>query len=147
MNEIQPRIIKTDAEYRKSLTVVESLMNRDPEPESEEGKLLETWSVLINDYEERRFPIDSPDPVEAIKFRMEQMNIDRKNIIRIFGSKTSASEILNNKRPLSLKMIRSLHEELHIPSDILISIKDSAGKKRLYSKKTSPSPIKNPSAR
>jgi HTH-type transcriptional regulator/antitoxin HigA len=113
-----PKIIKTDADYRKALAHVESLM--DAEPGSQKESELELWSLLVERFEETHHPIDSPDPVEAIKFRMEQEGLRQKDLERYFPSKSRVSEVLSYKRPLSLGMIRSLHRGLKIPADVLL---------------------------
>jgi HTH-type transcriptional regulator / antitoxin HigA len=87
---------------------------------SKEGDELEILRILIENYENVHIHICLPDPVEAIKFRMEQMNYSQSDLANIFGIKSRASEILNRKRKLSLEMIRRLHDKLNIPTDILI---------------------------
>ena len=112
------RVIKSEEEYEKALQQLDSLM--DAEPGSEEEKELELLSVLIEKYEDDHFPIPLPDPVEAIKFRMEQQGLAQKDLIPFLGSQSKVSEILNHKRSLSLTMIRNLHEGLGIPAEVLI---------------------------
>ena len=85
-----------------------------------EGDELEVLATLVDVYEGEHFPIDAPDPIEAIKFRMEQMGLDRKDLEPFLGSRARVSEILNRRRGLSLAMIRSLHENLDIPLEALI---------------------------
>ena len=85
-----------------------------------EGDELDVLATLVDVYEKEHFPIHAPDPVEAIKFRMEQMGLDRKDLEPFLGSRARVSEILNKRRGLSLAMIRSLHENLDIPLDALI---------------------------
>jgi HTH-type transcriptional regulator/antitoxin HigA len=75
---------------------------------------------LIEKYEQEKYPIDMPDPIEAIKFRMEQMGYTQNDLAKIIGLKSRASEILNRKRPLTLEMIRNLHEKMNIPTQVLI---------------------------
>jgi HTH-type transcriptional regulator/antitoxin HigA len=77
-------------------------------------------SLLIEKYEQEKFPIDMPDPIEAIKFRMEQMGYTQNDLAKVIGLKSRASEILNRKRPLTLEMIRNLHEKMNIPTQVLI---------------------------
>ena len=77
-------------------------------------------SLLIEKYEQEKYPIDMPDPIEAIKFRMEQMGYTQNDLAKIIGLKSRASEILNKKRPLTLEMIRNLHEKMNIPTQVLI---------------------------
>jgi HTH-type transcriptional regulator/antitoxin HigA len=117
---MEPRIIKTDEQYRACLAEVERLAGLDPEPESHEGARLELLAKLVEDFERQRFPIAAPDAVEAIVFRMEQQGLRQKDVAMLLGGKNRASEILARKRPLTLPMIRALHEKLEIPSDLLI---------------------------
>lgn len=110
--------IKTDAEYNKAMEVIDSLIN-SPE-NSEESEKLELLSILIEDYENRHYKIDMPDPIEAIKQRIEQLGLTRKDLEKSLGSRARISEILNKKRNLTLSMIRKLNKNLNIPADILI---------------------------
>ena len=86
-----------------------------------EGDRLDVLLVLIDDYESKRHPIDPPDAIDAIKFRMEQMNLTRKDLEPLIGPRGRVAEALNRRRPLSLSMIRSLHHKLHIPLESLIA--------------------------
>ncbi|MBA4383817.1 MAG: hypothetical protein C0410_03710 [Anaerolinea sp.] len=112
------KVIKTEDEYETALSELELLM--DAEPGSKEEQQLELLSVLIEKYEEDHFPIPLPDPVDAIKFRMEQQGLTQKDLIPFIGSQSKVSEILNRKVPLSLSMIRNLYEGLGIPAEVLI---------------------------
>jgi HTH-type transcriptional regulator/antitoxin HigA len=112
------KIIKTDEEYQNALTALDGLM--DAAPGSKEEQQLELLSLLIEKYEEDHFPIPLPDPVEAIKFRMEQQGLTQKDLIPFIGSQSKVSEVLNRRRPLSITMIRNLHEGLGIPAEVLI---------------------------
>lgn len=114
------KIIKTEKQYEEYLELVEDLIDLDPEPDSENGDKLELLSLLISNYEDIHYPIDFPDPVSAIKFRMEQEGFTQKDLIPYIGSKSKVSEVLSEKRPLSLRMIRALHENLEIPYDVLL---------------------------
>jgi len=115
---MQPKIIKSEPDYRAALTHIDSLMSAAPEtPEADE---LELWVHLVEEYEEAQYPIPLPDPIEAIRFRMEQQGLKQKDLIPFIGSKSKVSEVLNGKRPLSIVMIRQLHEGLGIPADVLI---------------------------
>ena len=87
---------------------------------SKHGDDLEILGILIDNYENKHFPIGFPDPIEAIKFRMEQLNYDQTDLAKIIGLKSRASEILNRKRKLSLEMIRQLNSKLNIPTEVLI---------------------------
>ncbi len=110
--------IKTEADYQKALGRLEFIF--DAKLGSKEGDELEILGILIDNYENEHFPIDLPDPVEAIKFRMEQLDYTQTDLAKIFGMKSRASEILNKKRKLSLEMIRQLHSKLNIPTEVLI---------------------------
>ena len=114
--EIKP--IRTDKDYKKALERIELIF--DAKKNSKDGDELEVLGILIDQYENDHFPIGLPDPIEAIKFRMEQMGYNQTDLANIVGLKSRASEILNKKRKLSLEMIRQLHERLHIPTDVLI---------------------------
>ena len=114
--EIKP--IKTEQDYSQALDRLELIF--DAKKDTPEGDELEVLGILIDRYENENFPIDLPDPIEAIKFRMEQMGYNQNDLAKIVGLKSRASEILNRKRKLSLEMIRKLHEALHIPTDVLI---------------------------
>ena len=110
--------IKTKKDYNQALLRLEEIF--DAKKGSTEGDELEILSILIDRYENEIFPIGLPDPVEAIKFRMEQMGYSQNDLAKVVGLKSRASEILNKKRKLTLEMIRQLHERLHIPTDVLI---------------------------
>jgi HTH-type transcriptional regulator/antitoxin HigA len=115
---MEPKILKTEAEYEAALAHVAALM--DAEPGSLQEQELELFALLVEQYEHEHFPIDPPDPVEAILFRMEQEGLTRKDLSAYIGSPSKVSEVLNRKRPLSLTMIRALHKGLGIPADILV---------------------------
>jgi len=110
--------IKTEQDYNQALKRLEIIF--DAQKDSPEGDELEVLGILINQYENEHFPIGLPDPIEAIKFRMEQMGYTQNDLANIVGLKSRASEILNRKRKLSLEMIRQIHKKLHIPTDVLI---------------------------
>lgn len=112
------RPIKTEKEYEAVLARIESL--GDPKPGTKKGDEFEILCILIEKYETEHYHIAPPDPVEAIKFRMEQMGYKPKDLERIIGSKSRVSEVLKRKRKLSLSMIRKINEELHISADILV---------------------------
>jgi HTH-type transcriptional regulator/antitoxin HigA len=111
-------LIKTENDYNQALERLEVIF--DAKKESKDGDELELLGILIDQYENEHFPIDLPDPIEAIKFRMEQMGYTQNDLAKIIGFKSRASEILNKKRKLSLEMIRQLHTSLNIPTDVLI---------------------------
>lgn len=110
--------IKTDKDYAAALERLEMLF--DAKKGTTEGDELEILGILIDQYENDNFPIDLPDPIEAIKFRMEQSGYKQSDLANIIGLKSRASEILNRKRKLSLDMIRLLHDKWKIPTDVLI---------------------------
>jgi len=110
--------IKTQKDYQKALDRLELVF--DAKKNSAEGDELEILSILIDKYENESFPVSFPDPVEAIKFRMEQLGYNQADLAKVVGLKSRASEILNRKRKLSLEMIRQLHASLKIPSEVLI---------------------------
>ena len=111
--------IKTENDYDAALSEIERLWGSKEGTES--GDKLDILLVLVEDYENKKYAIDLPDPVEAIKFRMDQMNLSRKDMEKMIGSRARVSEVLNRRRGLSLNMIRSLHSNLHIPLESLIS--------------------------
>ncbi|MDD2982084.1 MAG: helix-turn-helix domain-containing protein [Crocinitomicaceae bacterium] len=112
------KLIKTESDYNQALERLETIF--DAKKETPEGDELELLGMLIEQYENEHFPITLPDPIEAIKFRMDQMGYNQNDLARIIGFKSRASEILNRKRKLSLEMIRQIHEKLNIPTDVLI---------------------------
>lgn len=115
---MQPKVIKTEAEYEAALARVAELM--DAQPGSSDEQALELFALLVEQYEQAHYPIAPPDPVEAILFRMEQEGLTRKDLAPYIGSPSKVSEVLNRKRPLSLSMIRALHKGLGIPADVLV---------------------------
>lgn len=116
MADIKP--IRNEVDYEAALEEVERLWGaRLGTPR---GDRLDVLATLIDVYESQHYPIDSPDPIEAIKFRMEQQNLTRKDLEGILGTRTRVAEVLNRRRGLSINMIRRLHEKLGIPADVLI---------------------------
>ena len=115
------RPIHTHADYKAALKDVSALIDRDPAPGTPQGDRLDVLTTLIQAYEARHFPIDAPDPVEAIKFRMEQQGLSVKDLEPIIGQSNRVYEVLNRKRPLTLAMIRRLHSNLGIPAEVLIA--------------------------
>lgn len=113
-----PKIIKNEAEYNLALARIDEIMDADPgTPEGDELELLLT---LVELYEKEVHPIDLPDPIEAIKFRMEQAGLKQKDLIPFIGSRSKVSEVLSRQRPLSIAMIRKLHEGLGMPAEVLL---------------------------
>ena len=113
---MKAKVLKTQHEYEAALTHVERLMDKATTDDSE----LELWALLVEKYEEEHFPISAPDPIEAIRFRMDQAGLQTSDLRPYLQSKSKVSEVMNRKRPLSLAMIRALHTGLKIPAEILV---------------------------
>lgn len=118
------RPIKTTKDHQRALAELAALLDADPSPESSEAEYAAVLGTLIEDYERRHFPIELPTPIEAIRFRMDQLGLRQKDLVPYIGSPSKVSEVLNGKRPLSLSMIRALHEQLGIPAEVLITGED-----------------------
>jgi len=114
--EIKP--IKTEKDYEKSLERLEVIF--DAHSNSKEGDEAEILSMLIDNYENKHYQINAPDPIEAIKIRMEEMNLKQKDLVGIIGGKSRVSEILNKKKKLTVEMIRELEKTLHISASVLV---------------------------
>ena len=142
---MKAKLIKTDAEHQAALTHIESLM--DAAEGSREEEELDLWALLVERYEQRNLPIDGPDPIEAIKFRMDQLGLQQKDLTACIASKSKISEVLNHKRPLSLSMIRQLHQHLGIPAEVLIRESPSSAYKTTASKRRSKGASGRPSAK
>ncbi|MCH8557635.1 MAG: helix-turn-helix domain-containing protein [Balneolia bacterium] len=113
---IQP--IHTEQDHQKALERIEEIF--DARPGTAEGDELEILGILVDEYEKKHFPIEAPTPVEAIKFRMEQLGMEQKDLAKLLGSKSRASEILSGKRSLSLRQIKIMYRKLGIPAEVLI---------------------------
>lgn len=111
--------IKTETDYESALKRADAIF--DAKPGTPEGDELEILGLLIENYENRQFPIPSPDPIEAIKIRMEENGFKQADLISAIGAKSRVSDILNRKRPLTLTMARQLSSLLHLPASLLIS--------------------------
>ena len=117
------KVIKTEKEYKAAVERIYELMNSEKdqiEPGSTKGDELEILSILVERYEDEQLPKKVPDPIDAIRFRMDQMNLIQKDIAPLFGGETRVSEVLNGKRQLTLKMITMLNRYLDIPLESLI---------------------------
>jgi HTH-type transcriptional regulator/antitoxin HigA len=125
--ELRP--IKTESDHQAALKEIERLWGA--EEGSEEGDRLEILTVLVGAYEEAHFPMDLPDPIDAIKFRLEQRDEDKSALIGILGSRTRVFEVLRRDRALSLAMIRQLNRHLKIPAEVLIQPVRARKKKRV----------------
>ena len=110
--------IKTKKDYEQALERLELIF--DAKKSTPKGDELELLSILVDNYENENFPIDFPDPIEAIKFRMEQLGYTQTDLSKVIGLKSRASEVLSRKRKLSLEMIRQIHQTMHIPTEVLI---------------------------
>ena len=118
METIKP--IKTEQEYELALKKMETVFNA--KPNTTEGDLLEVLSILVEDYENKHYPIEPLDPIEAIRYRMDEEDLSQKDLVRYFGSKERVSEVLSRKRPLTLRMIKSLYHGLGISADSLLAL-------------------------
>ena len=120
--EIVP--IKTEQDYRRTLEEIESLMTA--KPDTPEGDRLDVLVTLVEAWEARNYPLDLPDPIDAIHYHMEQNGLAAKDLVIYIGNRNRVYEVLNRKRPLSLKMIWRLHKGLGIPAESLIKAVDEA---------------------
>jgi len=118
VNPMILKILKTTEEYEAALNRLEAIF--DSKKGDDSADELELLSLLIENYENQHFVVDLPDPIEAIKFRMDQLGYKQKDLAKALGQKSRVSEVLNKKRKLSIEMIRKLHETLGIPSEVLI---------------------------
>ncbi len=112
--------IKNESQYEAALARIYELMQLDIEPGTEAGDELEILSLLVKEYENVHYPVPKPHPIEAIKFRLEQLALSESELTQILGSRSRKSEILSGERKLSLQMIRKLHHRLKIPAEVLI---------------------------
>lgn len=115
---MKPFVIKSEAQYEEALAYVAKLM--DAVPGSAQESELELWGTLVEVYEKTAHPVPLPDPIEAIKFRMDQAGLKQKDLVRYLGSASKVSEVLSGKRPLSIEMMRRLHDGLGIPASVLL---------------------------
>ena len=119
--------IRTEDDYQAALADIDRLM--DAEPDTPEGDRLDVLATLVEAWEEKHVPIEEPDPIEAIRHRMEALGMNRKELEALIGGRSRVSEVLNRKRPLSLTMIRRLSETLRIPAGALIRPYETTGKR------------------
>ena len=119
MKTIEIKPIKTEEDYEKTMKIIESLL--DCAPNSMEEDTLEVLSILADEYEKMHYPIEEPDPIEFIKYRMEQMDLSKKDLAKYLGGENRVSEVLSRKRPLTLKIIKNLYHHLHIPAATLLA--------------------------
>lgn len=114
--------IRSDADLMAALAEVDQLAESEPEPGTPAGDKLEVLATLIEAYEAKQFPIEAPDAIEAIRFRMEQAGLDVSDLVSSIGNPNRVYEVLNRKRPLNLRMIRNLHANLGIPISSLVGV-------------------------
>ena len=117
---MQLKILKTEKDYDKALNRIDALMELNPALGTKESDELEVLVLLVEKYEEINWNIATPDPIEAIKYRMDEMNLKQKDLVPYIGNKSKVSELLNRKISLSLTMVRNLSQALHIPVETLI---------------------------
>jgi len=113
--------IKTKKDYEAYLEWVDSLFDKKPKPNSPDGELLQVALLLIRDYEDKHFPIPVPDPIEAIKLKMEEKGLKNKDLVGKIGTKGYVSAVLNKKKPLTLELAKLFHRELGISANVLLS--------------------------
>ena len=113
-------ITGSEADYLAALDQVSALIDVDPSPDTPDGERLDVLGTLVQAYEAKHYPIDPPDPIDAIKFRMDQSGMGVKDLVPYIGPLNRVYEVLSYKRPLSLSMIRRLSDGLHIPAEVLI---------------------------
>ncbi len=123
---LEPKIIKTDDQYRACLAEVDRLAADDPAPGTADGDRLELLAKLVEDYEKERFLFKRPDPIDAIRFRMEEQGLRQVDLAPLLGGRNRVSEVLAGKRPLTVAAIRALSAALHIPADLLVREPETA---------------------
>ena len=114
------KAIKTEKDYSTALRRVAKLIHESPRQDSAEFNEMEVLSILVKEYELEYHPVKAPDPIDAIKFRLDQLGLDESVLNKIIGYRSRKSEIMNKKRKLTLEMVRKLNEALNIPADVLI---------------------------
>src|SRR5467141_29626 len=114
------KVIKSKKEHETALAEISSLIDRDPDPGTPEADRLELLTLLVENFESDAFPKRVPEPLEAIRFRMEQQNLKQRDLVPYIGSPSKVSEVLSGKRPLTLSMMRALHSQLGIPAAVLL---------------------------
>lgn len=117
---MQIKPIRNEQDYEAALRVVSPMFDNEPEINTPEGDYFEVMCLLIEEYEKKHYPIDTPDPIEAIKFRMDQQGLTIKDLVPAIGRASRVYEVLNGKRNLTLPMIRRLHHQFGIPLESLV---------------------------
>ena len=113
-------LLENKKQYEAALKRIDELMDADPEPRTDAGKEMKLLLYLVEKYEDEHYPIGLPDPIEAIKTRMEDLGLETKDLVAAIGDKGTVSKVLNRKVPLSLRMVRNLSEMLQLSADVLI---------------------------
>lgn len=116
---MKPKVLKNEKEHKQALKWIEALW--DSPKGSSRAAELDLWATLVETYEKKHYPIADPDPIEAIKFRMDQMGLKPNDLAKFLGGRNRVSEVLNRKRPLSVSMMRSLYQNLHVPAESLLA--------------------------
>lgn len=116
---MRPKVLKTEKEHQQALKRIEALW--DAPKGSSRAEELELWASLVETYEQTHHPIPEPDPIEAVKFRMEQLGLRPTDLGKYLGGRGRVSEVLNRKRPLSVSMLRTLYAKLHVPAESLLA--------------------------
>lgn len=114
-------VIKSEEDYDSLLEWIDEQFEKKVSPETPEGKKLEVALVLVKNYEDQHYPIPYPDPIEAIKSKMEELGLKNQDLVGKIGSKSYVSSILNRRKPLTLEMAKIFHKELKIPAEVLLS--------------------------
>lgn len=117
---MEPKILKSESDHELACKEVYHLIERGVKPGTKDFDQLELLSLLVEDYEKKHFPVPPPHPIEAIRFRLDQLGLDEKDLGKILGFRQRKSDILSGKRRLSLNMIRALYDKLSIPAEVLI---------------------------
>ena len=120
------KVIKTDAGYEAALAEIDRLLDNEIAASTPEADELELLTLLVREYESSHYPVGVPDPIEAIKFRMEQQNLSQRDLVPFIGSRSKVSEVLSGRRPLTLSMMRALHSGLGIPAKVLLQGREAA---------------------
>ena len=141
------KVIRTEEQHRAYLSEVDRLMSMMPKPGSSESNRLEVLILLIEDYENKKHPIDAPDPIDAILFRMHERNLKQADLIPYFGTRSRVSEVLGRKRPLTVPMIKALSVGLGISAETLLGLSHTEEKKSTDEVDWSRFPVKEMVAR
>ena len=115
------KVIKSEEQYLEYLNWVDEQFDKQPDPDTREGEMLQVALLLIRQYEDENYPVPLPDPIEAIKAKMKDAGLRNKDLVGIVGSKGYVSSILSGKKPLTLELARLFHRELNIPAEVLLS--------------------------